>query len=63
MITIKRNFIRFEDRLVEVIKILPGVRIKDVNGLKELFECDTVLRKEDFMYFCQTVTEAEIIED
>ena len=63
MITIKRNFIRFEDRLVEVIKILPGVRIKDVNGLKDLFECDTVLRKEDFMYFCQTVTEAESIED
>ncbi len=63
MILIKREFIRFEERLVEIKKILPGVRIKDVNGIKELLECDTVLRKGDFMYFCSSVQEAEIIND
>ena len=63
MITIKKEFIRFEDRLVEVKKVLPGVRIKNVNGLKELLECDTVLRKGDFMYFCVSIQEAEIVND
>jgi hypothetical protein len=63
MTSIKREFIRFEDRLVEVKKVLPGVRIKDVNGIKELYHCDTVLKKGDFMYFCISVEEAIIIED
>lgn len=63
MISIKREFIHFEDRLVEVKKVLPGARIKNVNGIKELYDCDTVLKKGDFMFFCITVTEAEIIEE
>jgi hypothetical protein len=63
MFSTKRDFIRFENRLVEVIKVLPGVRIKNVEGIKELFKCDTVLRKDDFMYFCVTVEEAQIINE
>jgi len=63
MITIKRAFIRFEDRLVEVLKVLPGVRIKSVEGIKDLLKCDTVLRKGDFMYFCVSVDEAQIVNE
>ena len=63
MITIKRDFIRFEDRLVEVLKVLPGVRIKSVEGIKDLLKWDTVLRKGDFMYFCVTVDEAQIVNE
>jgi len=63
MITIKRDFIRFEDRLVEVLKVLPGVRIKSVEGIKDLLKCDTVLRKGDFMYFCVSVDEAQIVNE
>lgn len=63
MFSIKKDFIRFENRLVEVVKILPGVRIKSVEGIKDLLKCDTVLRKDDFMYFCVTVEEAQIINE
>jgi hypothetical protein len=63
MFSTKREFIRFENRLVEVIKILPGVRIKNVEGIKDLLKCDTVLRKGDFMYFCVTVDEAQIVNE
>lgn len=63
MFSIKREFIRFEDRLVEVIKKYPTDRCKNVDGIKEILGCDTVLRKNETMYFCISVAEAEYIED
>jgi hypothetical protein len=62
MISIKREFIRFEDRLVEVVRACPIHRIKSVEGLKETLKCDTVLKLHETMYFCTSVQEAELIE-
>ena len=63
MITLRREFIQWEDGLVEVIKKCASHRIKDVNGLKTLLDCDVVLRKNETTYFCTKVSEAEQIED
>ena len=63
MFTIKREFIQWEDGLVEVIEKYATHRIKDVNGLKTLLECDVVLRKDETTYICRKVSEAELVED
>ena len=63
MITIKREFIQWEDGLVEVIEKYATHRIKDVNGLKTLLDCDMVLRKDETTYICRKVSEAELVED
>ena len=63
MVTIKREFIQWEDGLVEVIEKYLSHRIKDVNGLKTLLECDVVLRKDETTYICRKVSEAELVED
>ena len=63
MITIKREFIQWEDGLVEVIEKYLSHRIKDVNGLKTLLDCEVVLRKDETTYICRKVSEAELVED
>lgn len=63
MITIKREFIQWEDGLVEVIEKYASHRIKDVNALKTLLDCDVVLRKDETTYICRKVSEAELVED
>jgi len=63
MITIKREFIQWEDGLVEVIEKYLSHRIKDVNALKTLLDCDVVLRKDETTYICRKVSEAELVED
>ena len=63
MFSIKREFIHWDDFLVEVLRKYSTERIKDVNGLKELLDCNVVLRKNETTYFCRKLDEAEIIED
>ena len=63
MFIIKREFIQWEDGLVEVIEKYLSHRIKDVNGLKTLLDCDVVLRKDETTYICRKVSEAELVED
>ena len=63
MFSIKREFINWDDSLVEVIKKCPTERIKDVNGLKDLLECNVVLRKNETTYFCKKIDEATVLED
>jgi len=63
MVTIKREFIQWEDGLVEVIKKCASHRVKDANGLKTLLDCDVVLRKDETTYICRKVSEAELVED
>jgi len=63
MFTIKREFIHWDDSLVEVIKKYSTERVKDVNGLKGLLDCNVVLRKNETTYFCRKIDEVEILED
>jgi len=63
MFILNRTFIHFEGKLVEVYKTVTESRVKDSNGLKDLLECDTVLKQNGKMFFCKTVQEAELIEE
>lgn len=63
MFSIKREFIRWEDSVVEVIKKCATDRVKDVNGIKELLDCNVVLRKNETTYFCKKVEEATVLDD
>jgi len=62
MISIRKDFIYFEDRLVEILRVFTESHIKDREGLKEFLEADTILRRDGKLYYCLTVTESEIIE-
>ena len=63
MFTIRREFIHWDDSLVEVIKKYSTERVKDVNGLKDLLDCNVVLRKNETTYVCRKIDEVEILED
>jgi hypothetical protein len=63
MFSFKREFIHWDNSLVEVIKKYSTERIKDVNGLKDMLDCNVVLRKNETTYFCRKVDEVEILED
>jgi hypothetical protein len=53
MFSFKREFIHWDNSLVEVIKKYSTERIKDVNGLKDMLDCNVVLRKNETTYFCR----------
>lgn len=40
-----------------------GLSHEDIMELKKELECDIVLRANGFIYFCQHITNAEIIEE
>jgi hypothetical protein len=63
MFSIKRDFIRWEDKIVEVKRSYPIDRVKDVSLIKEWLGVDVVLRRDNIMYFCETIQDAEIIEN
>lgn len=63
MFSIKRDFIRWEDKIVEVKRSYLVDRVKDVSLIKEWLGVDVVLRRDNIMYFCETIQEAEIIEN
>jgi len=62
MFSIRRDFIHFENRIVEVIRSFIEEHVKDVEGLKKYLQADTVLRKDNRLYFCVSVTEVEFEE-
>ena len=63
MFSLKRDFIRHEEKLLEVIRHFREDHIKDVEAVKQYYDCTIVLRKNGFMYFCIEIPEAEVIED
>ncbi len=62
MFSIKKEYIRWEDQLVEVVKKYPLSRIRNANGIKELLHCNVVLKQLDVMYFCVTVQDVDFEE-
>ena len=63
MFSIKKEFIRFDDKLFEVVRFFREDHVKDVEAIKRHYECTMALRKNGFMYFCIEVPEAEIVEE
>ena len=58
------QFIEFQGRLMVLKRTIKESTLKpgsDLNILKEWFHCDTLLRKDGVFYFCNSVTDAEIL--
>lgn len=58
-----KEFIRFNDNLYTLKKKYQEISIKadKIQELKELLNCDIVLRKDGWLLYCELVEEAEII--
>ena len=59
-----KQIITANGNLYQLIKVLKENQLKNPNmeDLKEYFLCDTVLRKQDMLYFCRIIEEIEYEE-
>ena len=51
------------DKAYQLVRVLKEDSLKnpDISVLKQLFHCDTLLKKQGLLYFCRLIEEAEII--
>jgi hypothetical protein len=59
----KTEFIKFNDRLYILKKTIDEKYNPNVDAWKEYLGADTVLKKENILYFAELVPDLEIIED
>ena len=52
------------DKAYQLVRVLKEDSLKnpDISVLKQLFHCDTLLRKQDLLYFCRLIEEIEYEE-
>lgn len=60
MFTINRQFVRFQDKLYEILRNFPEHTVNDVDGLKDFLGATIALRKDDRLFFCAEIEDAEI---
>ena len=60
-----KEFIRYNDNLYTLTKRYQEVSVKPdkIQELKELLNCDIVLRKDGWLLYCERVEEAEIVTE
>ncbi len=60
---IRQELIRFNDNLYILKAKYPQerVRIDKTQELKELLECDVVLKQNGWLFYCEQIQEAEIV--
>ena len=51
------------DKAYQLVRVLKEDSLKnpDISVLKQLYHCDTLLRKQGLLYLCRLIEEAEII--
>ena len=61
---IRNEIIRFNDNLylLKAKYSAESVRIDKVQELRELLKCDIVLKQNGFLFYCEQIEEAEIVE-
>ncbi len=57
-----KQVLSYNNNLYILIKTFTDKVGFPINEFKDYFDCDTVLRKEGMLYFCQQIQEAQIIE-
>ena len=52
------------DKAYQLVRVLKENSLKnpDISVLKQLFHCDTLLRKQGMLYFCRLIEEIEYEE-
>jgi hypothetical protein len=61
MFSICKNFIKINDDLFLVKRVLFEDRIKDLEGIKQWLGTDSVYKKDNLLYFCIKIDELEIV--
>ena len=58
-----KQIIYSNDKAYQLVRVLKEDSLKnlDISVLKQLFHCDSILRKQGLLYFCRLIEEAEII--
>ena len=61
---IRNEFIKFNDSLylLKAKYQAESVRIDKVQELRELLNCDIVLKQNGWLFYCELIPEAEIVE-
>jgi hypothetical protein len=57
-----RSYVYHNDMMFYVVRVIRESHKPIVETWKEHLQCDTVLKKEGFYYFCQKVHDTEVIE-
>ena len=59
-----KNIIYTKDKAYQLVRVLKEDSLKnpDISVLKQLFHCDTLLRKQGMLYFCRLIEEIEYEE-
>jgi len=63
MIPESNHFVRFNDKLLQILRFYPDSRIKNVEEIKKWLKADIAIRKDGITYFCEEIQDAEIIPD
>ena len=58
-----KQIIYSNNKAYQLVRVLKENSLKnpDTSVLKQLFHCDTLLRKQGLLYFCRLIEEAKII--
>lgn len=57
-----RTILEFGDRMFSLYRIINDTEKIDVNVLKEYWHCDTALKKDNKLYFCNEIQSIEFEE-
>jgi len=58
-----KQIIYSNNKAYQLVRVLKEDSLKnpDISVLKQLYHCDTLLRKQGLLYFCRLIEEAKII--
>ena len=61
---IRNEFIRYNDNLYLLVAKYPEgkVRVDKTQELKDILKCDIVLKQNGWLFYCEQIPEAEIVE-
>lgn len=61
----RKEFVRYNDNLYIIQEIYPEQKIKHdkIQELRQLLECDIVLRKDGLLLYCELIKDAEIVSE
>jgi hypothetical protein len=61
MVPTSNHFVRFNDKLLQIIRFYPDDRVRNVDEIKKWLKADIAIRKDGITYFCEEIQEAEIV--
>ena len=57
------EILSFNNNLYQLIRRFRDVEGAPISDMKEYYNCDTVLRKDGFIYFCRHIQEPQLTQE